>query len=473
MRPLATLVCALAAAISAQPADAQPANDACASATTVIPGAPIVSSILNSTNDGFVSCSLATNGDVYHTFTTTLPGVYTIDLCAVTAFDSVISLHTGCPADVSTEVACDDDGCAPLSFGSPSKLRALLPAATSYIIRVAGFEPGMTVGDYQLRITPPVTPTGGCCLLNVCALQTQAQCQNVSGTFSGANTACSAQSATYATFNNVGAPAPIPDNAPAGISRTITVGPSVSFPIADVKVFVNVTHPFMGDLRMTLTKDSIVVPLMTRAGQPSSPLGFDFDLDGVYTFSDDAPGTVWQTGYTLPVTATALPTGSYRASDAEALAISLRQAFDGVESGGDWTLTIADLGAGDAGTLITWSIQFIMSSGSACATPPSGACCTGTPQGGLGPICTFTTQTNCTSIAGSWRGPGVACGTTNNPVACCKVNFNQINGVNIDDIFIFLNAWFARDPLSDFDGLNGITLDDIFIFINSWFVGCS
>jgi hypothetical protein len=54
----------------------------------------------------------------------------------------------------------------------------------------------------------------------------------------------------------------------------------------------------------------------------------------------------------------------------------------------------------------------------------------------------------------------------------CPADFDHSGQVTIDDIFIFLNAWFAGSTIADFDGVNGVTIDDIFVFLNAWFVGC-
>ncbi|MBY0313396.1 MAG: M12 family metallopeptidase [Phycisphaerales bacterium] len=54
----------------------------------------------------------------------------------------------------------------------------------------------------------------------------------------------------------------------------------------------------------------------------------------------------------------------------------------------------------------------------------------------------------------------------------CPVDFNGTGGLNVQDIFSFLNAWFAGNPTSDFDGLGGVTVQDIFSFLNAWFAGC-
>jgi hypothetical protein len=62
------------------------------------------------------------------------------------------------------------------------------------------------------------------------------------------------------------------------------------------------------------------------------------------------------------------------------------------------------------------------------------------------------------------------------------VNFSS--AVDADDIFVFLNLWFAQlsaappvDPAppavsTDFDGSGVIDADDIFTFLNLWFAGC-
>jgi hypothetical protein len=48
-------------------------------------------------------------------------------------------------------------------------------------------------------------------------------------------------------------------------------------------------------------------------------------------------------------------------------------------------------------------------------------------------------------------------------------DFNRDGSVNIDDIFIFLNAWFAAGPGSDWNADGNGNIDDIFIFLNDWF----
>jgi hypothetical protein len=51
-----------------------------------------------------------------------------------------------------------------------------------------------------------------------------------------------------------------------------------------------------------------------------------------------------------------------------------------------------------------------------------------------------------------------------------------VNGVNVQDVWDFLNAWLAANPIADYSG-NGAgppTQQGVFEFINAWFAGgCS
>jgi hypothetical protein len=54
----------------------------------------------------------------------------------------------------------------------------------------------------------------------------------------------------------------------------------------------------------------------------------------------------------------------------------------------------------------------------------------------------------------------------------CAADFNGVDGATLQDIFDFLNAWFAGSLQADTDGVNGLTLQDVFGFLNAWFAGC-
>jgi hypothetical protein len=56
-------------------------------------------------------------------------------------------------------------------------------------------------------------------------------------------------------------------------------------------------------------------------------------------------------------------------------------------------------------------------------------------------------------------------------VGTCPADFNGNGTLEVQDIFDFLNAWFAGNPTSDFNG-GGLAVQDIFDFLNAWFAGC-
>jgi hypothetical protein len=108
--------------------------------------------------------------------------------------------------------------------------------------------------------------------------------------------------------------------------------------------------------------------------------------------------------------------------------------------------------------------------GSACTPAPcpsqAGSCCTGTH-------CVLMDSVACDVAGGSFGGTGTSClQSPTNPTTCCRANFNGADGLSVQDIFDFLNAWFAADPRADFDGQDALQVQDIFAFLNSWFAGC-
>jgi len=54
----------------------------------------------------------------------------------------------------------------------------------------------------------------------------------------------------------------------------------------------------------------------------------------------------------------------------------------------------------------------------------------------------------------------------------CPADFNGEGGLSVQDIFDFLAAYFANDPLANFNGVGGITVQDIFDFLAAYFAGC-
>lgn len=93
-----------------------------------------------------------------------------------------------------------------------------------------------------------------------------------------------------------------------------------------------------------------------------------------------------------------------------------------------------------------------------------------------GLTCLTVPVAECTGqVAGSNAITVSACGPHNAFATCCYGDYNHDGIGSIDDIFLYLNAWFTGSPWADAggDGVTQPTIDDIFIFLNSWFAGCS
>ncbi|MFY9943949.1 MAG: proprotein convertase P-domain-containing protein [Desulfobacterales bacterium] len=109
---------------------------------------------------------------------------------------------------------------------------------------------------------------------------------------------------------------PIPDNSPVGIERVLQIaGDPV---IRDIAVAVDITHPWVGDLRVTLLP----------------PVGGPVVLHDRQGGSGDNVVRTWRSGEMAGLT-------------------TLR----GQPGGGQWRLAIADLSGRDVGKLNRWSIE--------------------------------------------------------------------------------------------------------------------
>ncbi len=54
----------------------------------------------------------------------------------------------------------------------------------------------------------------------------------------------------------------------------------------------------------------------------------------------------------------------------------------------------------------------------------------------------------------------------------CAADINHSGTVTVQDIFDFLAAYFAGDPIANFNGDAGITVQDLFDFLGAYFAGC-
>ena len=131
-------------------------------------------------------------------------------------------------------------------------------------------------------------------------------------------------------------PKSIPDNSNAGVNSTVTLAGGGT--ITDVDVLVNVTHTWIGDVRVTLRHpDATAVTLADQPGGQNNS-GDNF----TNTVFDDEANTAINVG-APPYTGRFRPTASL-------------SALDGKPVAGTWTLNVADLASQDTGTLNSWSL---------------------------------------------------------------------------------------------------------------------
>lgn len=150
-----------------------------------------------------------------------------------------------------------------------------------------------------------------------------------------------------------------------------TNGLNVSFntsgfqgPLGHVRVSLNITHAFVGDLRATLISPNGLarLVLLSRPGyKRTTSSGVQANLAGAYVFDDLLGADLWATMAPLTTSQTVPPgayrtstTGFFNGSDAGGCSTRLDLAFGGLtpaQAGGVWTLNVADLTAGDTGTV--------------------------------------------------------------------------------------------------------------------------
>ncbi|MEK6700923.1 MAG: hypothetical protein AABZ53_01560 [Planctomycetota bacterium] len=137
---------------------AQPANNNCVDAIAIIIGQPYSGSTVTATNDGNGGCGTTTGSkDVWYKYTATADKLLVVDNCAAGNYDSVFSIHSGCPGNTGNVLACNDDSC-----GTRSRVQWSVTTGNTYYIRVGGYNGAS--GTFTLNASlqdPPPPPTVG------------------------------------------------------------------------------------------------------------------------------------------------------------------------------------------------------------------------------------------------------------------------------------------------------------------------
>ncbi|MEM7245080.1 MAG: proprotein convertase P-domain-containing protein [Acidobacteriota bacterium] len=255
----------------------------------------------------------------------------------------------GSPLDTQMTVICgtcdepiciegSDDDC-----GLQTEITWCAQPNATYFIQVLGWFGGR--GEWTITVTDDgpcegyveCIPEGACCMQDTsCSIQQEAICDAMGGRWFGDDSDCSA---SMVAGDSLPASLAIPDN--GGISDTITMG--ASFQVTDVDVRLDISHTWVGDLVITLSHAGTNVTLIDRMGSP--PLTFGCDQDNLDITLDDAAADPIESQCEANLSGTFSPNGSL--AD-----------FNGLDSAGDWTLTITDNAGGDTGSLNGWALVF-------------------------------------------------------------------------------------------------------------------
>ena len=156
---------------------------------------------------------------------------------------------------------------------------------------------------------------------------------------------------------------PIPDANPTGATSTINVPSSAT--ISDLNVVVTGTHSWVGDIVLNLSNGTTNVTFYDQPGVPASTFGCSGDnLPGVVADDEGVSGSFENSCQNA--TPAFIPGGSYTNN-------APLSAFDGANTSGNWTLSAADLAAGDTGTITGWCVEFAGGAGPTATptTPPT------------------------------------------------------------------------------------------------------
>jgi C1A family cysteine protease len=124
-----------------------PVEDHCADAALACTNIRYYGSTVGANTDGSSSCEVGTSPDVWFYYQPNGSGFLTVALCG-SSFDTVLSLHSGCPGTVANQLACNDNYC-----GLQSRLQHFVMHHGHYWIRVAG--QNGAAGDFQLLLSGP------------------------------------------------------------------------------------------------------------------------------------------------------------------------------------------------------------------------------------------------------------------------------------------------------------------------------
>jgi subtilisin-like proprotein convertase family protein len=174
-----------------------------------------------------------------------------------------------------------------------------------------------------------------------------------------------AEASEVFAFNNLNKT--ITDGSFAGVIDEQTISSSVSW-IGSVRVTLNLSAEYNGDLYVYLVHDGALSVLLNRCGRTAGNLDGYADSGFQVTLSDSSAngdihtyGSSLSLGLNQPLTSEWQPDGRYVAPN-QVLDTDTRTAglgvFTGADASGTWTLFLADTASGGSSVLNSWQLEF-------------------------------------------------------------------------------------------------------------------
>jgi subtilisin-like proprotein convertase family protein/subtilisin family serine protease len=270
---------------------------------------------------------------------------YTVDIASVAGFSDIVTLSVSSSPALAASLSFTSNSVAPGSSPTLDVVTTTATATGTYILTVTG-----TSGSLVLSTTATLTirPEG-----------------------------TTVRNHTNTTRVN------IPDSAPVGITSSITVPDGMI--VWDLTATVNITHPYIGDLLVTLrSPNGTQIPLHNRAGGPTDNLYQSFPLSS----------------------------------------------FNGQDAAGVWVLSVSDRAGGNVGALDSWSLSI---TGVPTDDPPPTADYTVTSSGQTASFTDTSTVNNGAIIAWSWDFGDGGTSTLQNPTHTYAATGSYIVTLDVTD----------------------------------------
>lgn len=424
-----------------------PPNDDCADAILIgnLPFSDVVDTAGASADGPAGSCdafgaSVVMQNDVWYEWTADRDCDLRVRSTPIEVYDTIIAVRSACSSGL--ELACADNNGIGVNEDAVESLVIPVTTEVTYLFQI-GDNGAVRGGDPTLVEIDCLVPVGACCVDDSCNVLTLEDCASNGGAYLGDATTCSIAPLGQPILMTSNVNRPIPDGLPGppggfGAPVIDTIAVVDDFVVGDVNVRVQISHPFLTDLFVTLSHNAgPPVTLMANACGGNDDMNVTFDDQG-----DN-------------VTCASPTVGAFRPLSLGGESLS---GFHGQSSLGNWTLSVYDDFDGDIGTLVDWSLEL---------DAPGQAPCESICTNGTIPADTGDGDVDLEDFAAFQRCMGDSSQTD----CLCAFDANTDGVVDTADFWTFAQLHggpdaqpsclgFEQRTLGDFDGNGSIDLHD-------------